>query len=258
MDDARFLRVAGMDNGSKVVSRVFGAIVEGRYHQLEVRGYNGAEDRIGEEMQAIFDGYAFLKGAAAKPKTGGGGGAPDPGAGGSAAPAEGELSIKFPKVGLTWSLPKPAKEGESPVWAFKAEGNRNLAKGDSGQLARADLSDAAVDLHIELRISNAPAGQTPKDLVGDDEAFRKMMKDNFDGTAVPNVDEQVQIGNWHGASRSYTLRAGQSRTRGKNRSLCSRDRTSSLPPFSQAVTCRLARTKLLSERSKEKKNHEPR
>src|SRR5439155_27270013 len=93
VDDARFLRVAGMDNGSKVVSRVFGAIVEGRYHQLEVRGYNGAEDRIGEEMQAIFDGYAFLKGAAAKPKTGGGGGAPDPGAGGSAAPAEGELSI---------------------------------------------------------------------------------------------------------------------------------------------------------------------
>lgn len=205
---AKYLRVVGKaKNGSKSLFRVFGAIVHSKFHQLDIRAFNGVEEKIGGELDAVAAGYKFLAGAKAGPG-GGEGGTPPEGA-----PA-GANSVRFDKLGCTWTLPKAPEEPDKPRWAFASGegGNPHLDGTSDGTLAAAGFSAGEGGAaEISVHVHPGKPGLTAKAAIGNDDNFSHLV-DAFEGTPVPNLDEDVKIGNWHGAARSF---AGKSKTSGK-------------------------------------------
>ena len=211
--DAKYMRIAGKSGGSKVVSRIYGAVVAGRYHQLEFRAFNGADEKVAAEIDAIAEGYKFLKGgtgaASTKPK--GTDGAPPED--GLAKVDPEKASARIEKYHLAWNLPKPPKADEAPFWKFTPLGLSRLgSSGDDTPSGRAKESLALLEpaqatdgnLQVLLRAGVVEPGFLPSAAVSEDDNFRSMVSSLFDGTPVPNVDQEVSLGNWHGASRSYT------------------------------------------------------
>lgn len=198
--DAHMLKILGKaENGSTIAWFVYAGVVDGKYTQLDVRAVNGAHHDIGPEIDSVIQGFHFLAGAKAEED-----GAPAP-----VAPAAG-LSKRFEKQGITWTLPKPPETPnpeDKRTWGWRAEGNVDLALNDAGRLATASLDDAGqtvILIAFEMpKSSGGVMDQNPIDSIKNDGNFKQFSED-FDGTPIPNIDEDTKIGNVRGGSRSLT------------------------------------------------------
>ena len=198
-DDARMVRIVGKaTNGTKSVSKIYGAVANGRFHQLHLRAYGGAEEKLGADFDAIASGYKMLDLVGAAPG--------EPGAG-AEAPKPDARTIRFAKRGFVWKLPAPPAEADAPRWDLLAasEAKPDRAVGEPGLLAVGVLhkeEERFVELHI--RAMQGQAGATPKGIINNDENFDDFAKGNFEGTPAPEIDEDYPLGNIRGASRTMT------------------------------------------------------
>src|SRR5205085_6555484 len=96
--------VGKASNGTKSVSRIFGAIANGQYHQLHLRAYGGSEEKLAADFDAIAAGYKLLNANGA-----GGGGADTP-----ATPNA--RAIRFSKRNFSWKLPPADTDATKPRW----------------------------------------------------------------------------------------------------------------------------------------------
>jgi hypothetical protein len=84
-----------------------------------------------------------------------------------------------------------------------ADANPHLAPGDNGMLAVAGLLlGEEVVASIDVRTQKANPGVTAKWIVNRDDIFDRIAEANFSGHPVPNIDEDVKLGNLKGASRA--------------------------------------------------------
>jgi hypothetical protein len=221
---SRRLRVVGMaENGSRIVWIVHGAIVSGKYHQLDLRCVNGAHHQIGDEVSAAVAGYRFLEGASDVPD------APPPGEGGNG--GGNPLVRSFPKLKLTWTLPEPPKappEGQQPEapapeggdpdkkpvvkkWGWVNAGNPDIDLLGEGLVAVAALLyDDAPAIEVRLALPKAADDVNPSDIVRFEGNFEGW-KNNFESTPIPKIDEEAMLGNARGAFRSLTGKSKEGR-----------------------------------------------
>lgn len=210
---ARSLTVMGRaDNGSTVKWFVRAAVVGTRYHQVSVVSYNGAYQDIQSEVDAVLDAYVVLS-------------APPPD--GDAPAGEGDgarrpIVRRFEQLGLTWTLPPGGKKTLPPVkddepervweWGFVNAGNPNMKRGETGLVASAVLNfNGETVLRLELELPQASADVDPKAIVRNERNFDGL-KNNFEGSAIPGIDDDARVGNARGA---YFGLSGKSARTGK-------------------------------------------
>jgi hypothetical protein len=191
------------DNGGIVYLEVYGAVVLGKFHQLDLRCTNGAEETLREELNSVAAGYELLQGAA------------KPAAGGEEGAKEGRPSKTFKNLDLVWELPPPGKlppekEGESPReygWGWDSGaggGNAELKRGGKGLLARCGLSaDGKNPILMELFLHPEQPGATAAGIVTNDGNFKELLENNFSDSPAPKMDDAAEVGNFLGASRVY-------------------------------------------------------
>ena len=201
--DARYVQITGKIKGGEVTRahRVYSAIVDGKLHQLDIRTWNGAEADLMSDLDAVAAGYRVLKGGSTRPTGGGDGAAPEAGEVGDG------LSARYDKLGLTWTLPAPKdpKEGFRN-FAITARGPADVVpKADTNiEIGRAELQGEGPQVVIEFQIEKANAGGTSKAYINQDRNFEELLKVNFEGNPVPNLDEEVAVGNWRGSMKAFT------------------------------------------------------
>jgi hypothetical protein len=219
------------DNGSAVVFRVYGTVVGGALHMLDVRMSNGAGDKVGQEVDALVAGYRVLKGSAAgtpptaptaPPANGGDGTPPAPDGSGGGAAANGRTK-EFKNFGLSWTLPEPKKAadpkpdegggdakpaGPPPQWAWdRNDGNVDLPKEGNGMLARAGLVDGdqnPIIVEFFARPNDEKTNASVKRVVNSESLVEDITKKFFSDVPVPKQDEFVTLGNWHGGEVRLT------------------------------------------------------
>src|SRR5439155_9334417 len=110
---------------------------------------------------------------------------------------------RFDKLGLTWTLPK--RDG---IRNFSIVGRQGpdvyVQEKTHTQAAVARLDGEGPLVEIDLSIETAEAGATAKSYVNAPQNFEKIIKENFDGVPVPNLDEEHKLGNWHGAMKALS------------------------------------------------------
>lgn len=208
---ARSLTVMGRaDNGSTVKWFVRGAVVGTRYHQVSVVSYNGAYQDVQSEVDAVLDGYVVLS-------------APPPD--GDAPAGDGDASKrpivrKFEHLGLTWTLPPGGKKTLPPVkddepervweWGFVNAGNPAMKRGENGLVAAAALNfNGETLIRLELELPPAAADIDPAAIVRNERNFESL-KNNFDGSPVPNIDVDTRVGNARGAYFTWSGKGARS------------------------------------------------
>jgi hypothetical protein len=212
---AHVLTIKGRhENGSVLLYLSYGAVVDGKFHQLDIRAVNGAEDAIPKEIEALADGYRFLKGGT--PPRGEGDapsagteepGADEPAMGDDAAPPPrvptDERTKRFEGLRLTWKLPPVPGEADKPRWVWAPSGNPNLARGGQGKVAGAGLvmPDGSVPVEVELFIQGVQPGALPE-LFAANAKNADRYNESFEGSPIPKVDEETQVGNLEGAALS--------------------------------------------------------
>ena len=206
-EQGHVLRILGKaENKGVVASLVYGGIVSGKYHQLDLRSVNGANHEIEAEIAAAAKGYHFFAGAKADEDP-----APAPGA----EPGAGDgFKRRFEKLGLTWTLPKAPEPTEPPPGSdqkepskydvgWGTEGKQDIAPLEKGLAAVAVLGkDGAAAVTITLELPDTPADMSSLDLIKEEGHFEKV-KDNFDGAPMPNVDSETHLGNALASSRTF-------------------------------------------------------
>ncbi len=204
------------ENGASLAFEVYGAIVQGKFHQLDVRCTNGAEEQIREELNELVNGYRVLSGATkpnlppGHPPVGGMDGGDAGGGGGEGAEGDGRTK-KFGNLGLSWTLPTPstlpaAKEGEEPTevrWAWAGDGNPDMKPGEHGLLAVSALPGSPNPVVVELYYEDAKEGTTPQGVVSFERNFEEVMK-QFSDLPAPKIDVDAELGNLKGASRTLS------------------------------------------------------
>jgi hypothetical protein len=192
---ARRLEISGKyEGGASTAIEVYGTIASGKFHQLDVRCINGAEEKLRDELNELAAGYAFLE----APLTGAEAAAPKP--------------QEFAQFKLVWTLPapkkgKPAKEDEpSPtlrwLWGAGSSLKPDTAPGQNGTLAAAVLDvDGVRPVVIELITQKAPVGMTAQAVVEHEPNFLGFV-DNFSSIPAPRIDREAEVGNLLGASRT--------------------------------------------------------
>jgi hypothetical protein len=191
---ARRLDLSGKHEGGGMLAfEVYGAIVSGKFHQLDLRCVNGAEEKIRGELNDLAASYALLEAPA--------------GAGEAGPPPQ-----SFPQFSLTWTLPKattlpPAKEGDDPRpvrwgWGTGPAVKPDAAPGTTALLAAAFLAaEGPAPVVVELHTQKAPVGMTAQAVAEHEPNFQGYM-DDFSGIPAPRIDREAEIGNLLGASRS--------------------------------------------------------
>src|SRR5204862_2315601 len=106
--------------------------------------------------------------------------------------------------GLTWTL--PAREGvRNFAFSNKMPPDVTIKEKTIYRAATAALDGEgpAVDIQLEIRLANP--GATSKEYINNnDNYFEELTKESFDGTPIPNLDEDYRVGNWHGSMKSLT------------------------------------------------------
>lgn len=200
--DARYVQIGGKskENGAAIAHRLYSAVVEGKLHQLDIKTWNGAEADLMTDLDAVAGGYKVLKGATAGTAGGAAGGPSD---GGGEAPDGDTHKARFDKLGLTWTLPQ---RPQIRNFSMTQRSSPNAVPTDKGNLtlAQARLDGEGPGVEIEVSVEKAQPGGTSKGFINNDENFKNLIENNFEGTPVPNLDEEVKLGNWHGAMKSFT------------------------------------------------------
>jgi hypothetical protein len=210
---ARRLQVSGKhEGGGLLFFEVYGAIVGGKFHQLDLRCVNGAEEKVREELNELAAAYALIE---------------PPAAADGGAPAGEAPKQVFAKYAFTWTLPKPAtlppeKEGEAPRtlrWGFdRGDGPRPdelPGEGRSILLARAGVvldEGGPNPILVELRVQRAPVGMTAQLVAENDHNFEGLLE-SFSDVPAPRLDKDADIGNLPGASRTFTGKDKQEKPR---------------------------------------------
>ncbi len=148
----------------------------------------------------------------------------EPGMDGAPAPEGAVKSLRFEKLGLTWNLVTDVKvpagksaDGEPlpPKTASIGLGTKNnldADKSNTEEIAQVGLQiDGETVGFFLLATQPEKEGATASGFVRNDDNFREPAK-LFEGAAVPQIDDTVDIGNWRGAMRGMT---GKSKENGK-------------------------------------------
>lgn len=201
--EGRRQKITGLaSNKSRIAWFTYGGLVKDKYHQLSMRSSNGAYADVGAEMDQVVKGYVFLEGAVATDAE------PRPDA------AAGQKSFRFERLALTWTLPEKITAAEGVV-----------AKQEPSPTMKLDAEPMLKDefARVQLRIGDDTVGAMilrvqPEQIGGTVSAYIKT-EDNFkgdaeqmEGTAIPEIDETVKVGNAQGGMRGTS---GKSKENGK-------------------------------------------
>lgn len=215
---SRMMKIVGKAaNGSVIASYIYAGIVSGKYHQLELKCLNGAHAEIAAEVESVAKGYRFLAGAVADedpaPPAPGGDTPPGDAPPGDTPPAD-PRTRRLDGLGITWKLPAAYKPPEirnpqdgtarqpEAKWGWGSEGKPGMKKGEKGLVTLAGLViDGETVATVRLVVQPEQPGATAQGFVRNEHNFDDDAK-NFKGAAIPNIDDDCVIGNWHGASRS--------------------------------------------------------
>jgi len=205
-EQGHVLRILGKaENKGVVASLVYGGIVSGKYHQLDLRSANGANHEIEGEIAAAAKGYRFLAGAKA---------ADDP-APGAQPGTDDALKRRFEKLALTWTLPKAPEPTEPPPGSdqkepskydvgFGTEGNKDIALLESGLAGVGVLNrDGAAAVVILLELPKAKADVSSLDVIKNEGNFDGA-KEMFEGVPFPAMDADTHLGNALASSRTMS------------------------------------------------------
>jgi len=111
--------------------------------------------------------------------------------------------LRFEKLGLTWNLVTEVKAPEGKTVTVGL-GNKNTLDADKSTTAQvaqvALLVDGEVVGLFALAIQPEKEGDTAAGIVRNDGNFKDEAK-NYEGSAVPQIDDTTEVGNWRGALR---------------------------------------------------------
>jgi hypothetical protein len=193
----------------------FGIIADGTFHHLIVHAFNGAEKKLGPEIEALRRGYRLLKGAGPE-EPAGGPGLPHGGDEGtqdakSDWPKDGPVregaGVSLPHWNLRWNVPEgtsfhyavATKDEKEPGLMVRLESRKTPAKKEGSPKEPVEGT-----CRIDLSVRKDQGGATANEILNNPNVQMQLEKDVFSEYRLDATRTQLlkdtPIGNWRGAA----------------------------------------------------------